>query len=129
MKKDSITRLMPNKSTFRGFSNDLRFYLVSLNVISKICHPKVRLFFLFAWYACLQNANPNVSDNYFFNHKVRGHSRSLDLYVFEWKHILYRNPVFCIFLFKKIQQFFERLFYKKIFFRQTFSPFVAHVIS
>ena len=44
-KKESITRLAPNESTFKGLSNDLRFYLVSLKIIGKISHSKVRLFF------------------------------------------------------------------------------------
>ena len=39
------------------------------------------------------NTNPWVMDNYFFNQKVRGYSLRLDLYVYEWKHILYRNKV------------------------------------
>ena len=45
-----------------------------------------------------KNTNPRVSDNYFLNQKVRGYSLRLDLYVYEWKHILYRNIVtFAIF--------------------------------
>ena len=40
---------MPNKSTFKGLSNDLRFYLVSLKIVGKIGHSKVRLF-LSKWY-------------------------------------------------------------------------------
>ena len=36
------------------------------------------------------NTNPRVSDNYFLNQKFRGHSLRLDLYVYEWKHILQR---------------------------------------
>ena len=43
--------------------------------------------------------SPRVSDNYFLNQKVRGDSLRLDLYVYEWKHILYRKKVtFAIFL-------------------------------
>ena len=46
-----------------------------------------------------KNTNPKVSDNYFLNQKVRGYSLRLDLYVYEWKHIFYRNKVtFAIFL-------------------------------
>ena len=40
-----------------------------------------------------KNTNPWVPDNYFSNQKVRGYSLRLDLYVYEWKHILYRNIV------------------------------------
>ena len=41
-----------------------------------------------------KNTNPRVSDNYFLNQKVRGYSLILDFYVYEWRHILYRNKVF-----------------------------------
>ena len=36
---------------------------------------------------------PRVSDDYFFDQKVRGDSLRLDLYVYEWKHILCRDKV------------------------------------
>ena len=36
---------MPNESSFKGPLNDLRFYLVSLKIIGKISHSKVRFFF------------------------------------------------------------------------------------
>ena len=39
-------RLAPHKSTFEGFKNGLRFWLVSLNMCGWISHLKVRLFFI-----------------------------------------------------------------------------------
>ena len=35
---------MPNESTFKGLSDDLRFKLVFVGFIGKISYPKVRLF-------------------------------------------------------------------------------------
>ena len=46
MKKDSNTTLVPNENenTFNALSNDPIFYLLSLKIIGKISHSKVRLF-------------------------------------------------------------------------------------